>query len=764
MTIDKKNLDVIPPKTKVLEENIPDELKKMKYWGLWQWRPINGIWTKVPVSPSGSSIDAKAFCFSFKKAFSYYQKYKHVSGVGFYFSKDHDILGVDFDDCIVDGVIAKKVQKKIDKFGSYWENSVSGTGIHIVGKGAQLLNGVDRKFVYGGSRYFTFTGQGKGKLKNIGKKTNKIFGKEKKIDQPTTGEKESEISIKDLYKIVMNIRPDLPEPDWFLVCKAIHFKTQGSEKGWKLFNSWSAGEYCEPDQEYKQYNESDCIQKWNRCKIKENNVGLPTLRDIESRYPVSEKTNLKITFQKSLKLLEYNQFILTLENIPKNMRETVTEIARFNKVSVDPVITTMLMVFSAAIAKKVKIVERDGLSHNCSMGAIIGMPSGGRKSAIDRPLIYPFKEYEKAKMKEWEQNQANNKAEFKVLTSRYKAIEKDDALDDKEKIDMLAVLEKRLSKLKMGRPKFIESDATEERLSDTLNKNNETMFIHSDDARNTIKNITGRYDSTSENIYITGLTGDTYRRSRVKDDVEIVLYNPCINLSLKVQLDLLRELVTKTSMRESGLLARMFIKVLDDNVAEQFKMDDADRDLDYTKMEAYDKAIKAVLDYEGSVVYARMSKEARLRWIEFSNEYAKRLETDWVSYKDISNKIVSLSVKMATVITVMKNPNILETSRNKFGISSFEISEKSYLMAKNIVMVLMQQTLDVLNKLEENDIIKGAIVLYERLLADKHRFEWTMSDIKFKYSNNNRTYVESWVNCLLDNGLLELEGIKYSLK
>lgn len=764
--MDKKNKNTIPPKTEIKVKNIPLELKMSPYWGLWKWRFVRGQWTKVPVAPNGSSIDARSYSLSLKKAYKYFKK-SNVSGIGFYFSPDHDFFGIDFDDCVSEGRIRKDVKKIIKKLDSYYEISVSGSGIHILGVGGKSINGVDQKFVYQGSRYFTFTGQGKGELKNISKKTNKIFHKEKLINQATTGEKESNISIADLYRIVMNIRPDLSEPDWFLVCKAIHYKTEGSEKGWKLFNSWSSGKYCKEDQKYSDYTKSDCVAKWNRCKLKGKKVGIPTLRRIESLYPVSVIVARKEIFKKNrLETIKYNSNELKEKYIPKKLRLAVREVARFNKVPIDPVITTILMVFSAAINKKVIIEERGGREHNCSMGCIIGMSTGARKSAIDEDLMRPYFEHEKELIKMWDQEKFKNQVAIKLLKKKLKEVENADELKEEDKLELMTEVEKQIAKKNCGRPKLIESDVTEERLSDTLSKNNETIFIQSDDARNTITNITGRYDSTSENIYISGITGSPYRRSRIKDDVEIVLFKPCINMCLKVQLDKLQSLVTKNLFKESGLIARLFLKVVEVDLGEQIRENKDDVDLDLSEMKHYYYAIKRILSYQGKPILVCLSKEAKEERLKFTHEYADLLKSDWNDNYDVSNKIVTLSVKMATVLTIMNNPSILEEKSKEFENCHIEISLNAYKVAKKIVKILMSQTLEVLGKMEKNSLIEGTQICLNKIkeyLKKSGNKEFTMTDIKSKYDNNKRPMVDQYLNILEEEKLIVKDGKSYEL-
>lgn len=784
--MDKTDKSTTPLKTVVQKDNIPNEIKDLKHWGLWGWVFKKGLWTKVPKNKIGEPIDAKLYNLSFKKALKHYKKSDKFDGIGFYFSPDHDVLGIDFDDCYKDGkIIDKKVKKLIKKLGSYYEESPSGSGLHVMGFGASKLNGVDRKYIYAGTRYFTFTGNGaKGTLKDIGEQVNKLFKVEKKIDQATTGKNESPISVGELYSIVMNIRPDLSEPDWYLVCKAIHYKTNGSDIGLKLFLDWSAGVFCKKSQRYKDFNESDCIGKWNRCKKVDNPVGLPTLREVESNYPVkvTKKVSAKHLFKKQLELKNYNSKKLTLKHLPKNVRPAAKETARFNKVDADLVITTMFMITSAAINKKVNIIEKVGLEHHCSMGCLIAMPSGGRKSAIDRPLMKPFIEFEQTKMNEWEKNKVTNEQIVKTLKKKMKLLEASYASDeldvdehgvpivDEVQIEIMTALQKKINQYSVPRPKLIESDATEERLSDSLDKNNETLFIQSDDARNTIKNIVGRYDNNgSENIYITGLTGDTYRRSRVKDDIEIVLNRPCINMSLKVQLDLAKEMVAKGAVRESGLMARIFMKVAESDVPEQYREEEKEKDLDYSKLYGYYNAIQTILEYEGPTITVGLSDKAIEARRLFANEYATMIEDggEWKDYKDISNKIVTLSVKMACVQSLLRSPSQLATAKDGFGIKGFFISESDYCLGRDVVKVLMNQSLEVTRNLEENAIISGAIKLLVKLEADLKLWEesdaekdyWTITDMGYKF--NDREAVARWANCLLENGMLIQDGNKY---
>jgi primase-polymerase (primpol)-like protein len=94
-----------------------------------------------------------------------------MDGVGFVFSEDDDIVGIDFDAVIslVDGAEkiidgdAKRIVDLANQAGAYVEVSPSGAGLHVICRGslprAYKASGVE---VYDTGRYFTVTGHGRG--------------------------------------------------------------------------------------------------------------------------------------------------------------------------------------------------------------------------------------------------------------------------------------------------------------------------------------------------------------------------------------------------------------------------------------------------------------------------------------------------------------------------------------------------------------------------------------------------------------------------
>jgi hypothetical protein len=89
-----------------------------------------------------------------------------IGGVGFVFDAQRDadglvLGGVDFDKVIHERDIASLAAARIQRLGSYTEQSVSGAGLHVILKAHPLATGIVYSGVemYTSGRYFTMTGR-----------------------------------------------------------------------------------------------------------------------------------------------------------------------------------------------------------------------------------------------------------------------------------------------------------------------------------------------------------------------------------------------------------------------------------------------------------------------------------------------------------------------------------------------------------------------------------------------------------------------------
>lgn len=148
---------------------LPSDLTDTPRWVLWREELRTDAQghqrvDKVPMRAgggNGSSTDPTSWS-SFEAAQRGLQRVQIATGLGFVFTDDDDIVGIDLDKCAADGVLEPWAAEIVDRFnGTYVEWSPSGTGVHLFVRGRL---GVGRRKqgrveAYSSGRYFTMTGK-----------------------------------------------------------------------------------------------------------------------------------------------------------------------------------------------------------------------------------------------------------------------------------------------------------------------------------------------------------------------------------------------------------------------------------------------------------------------------------------------------------------------------------------------------------------------------------------------------------------------------
>jgi hypothetical protein len=140
-------------------------IRDLKQWLCWRTEERDGKPTKVPYS----SLTGRMASSTNPETWACYEdavracKEHGYDGIGFVFTPDDDLCGVDLDGCLdpETGEIVSWAQEIIEELDSYTEISPSGTGVHILVRG-ELPPGRNRKErfeAYDRSRYFTITGE-----------------------------------------------------------------------------------------------------------------------------------------------------------------------------------------------------------------------------------------------------------------------------------------------------------------------------------------------------------------------------------------------------------------------------------------------------------------------------------------------------------------------------------------------------------------------------------------------------------------------------
>ncbi len=144
---------------------IPQELKDLPQWVLWQLEERGGTKTKVPYQPQKPKLRASttdpATWGTFDQAMGLARGHG-FSGIGFVFSADDPYCGIDLDKCRdpQTGEVESWALDIICTFNSYTEVSPSGRGVHIIIKGKLPKQGRRKGKIemYDQSRFFTITG------------------------------------------------------------------------------------------------------------------------------------------------------------------------------------------------------------------------------------------------------------------------------------------------------------------------------------------------------------------------------------------------------------------------------------------------------------------------------------------------------------------------------------------------------------------------------------------------------------------------------
>jgi len=147
---------------------IPMDLKKIPRFLLWKYTLIGEEgeqrWAKTPYQPNGkwaSSTNPDTWT-DFLTAQQAYET-GNFSGIGFVFTSDDNLVGIDIDDCrdIESGELNDLAQNILDNVEGYCEVSPSGTGIKIFTRANLDTAYVNHEIgfeYYPKSRFFTVTG------------------------------------------------------------------------------------------------------------------------------------------------------------------------------------------------------------------------------------------------------------------------------------------------------------------------------------------------------------------------------------------------------------------------------------------------------------------------------------------------------------------------------------------------------------------------------------------------------------------------------
>lgn len=361
--------------------------------------------------------------------------------------------------------------------------------------------------------------------------------------------------------------------------------------------------------------------------------------------------------------------------LPECLWEAACACGEYLSLGPDPAILTGISTVSSLLNKNVLIkhIKDSPYENYCTMGMIVVMETGTRKTEIYKVMNKPLRDYEILLQQSWETEKNYNRTMAEMLTIDLKKIAKsydkikDAGPKEREQVVLkMTALQDELEKLQVVRPTLYTKDITEEEIIRKLYDNKGVLSIVSDDSRNIIKNIMGRYNknSTSEGIYIDGLTGSPeipVKYNRAKDGgTEYVINGPALNVFLFVQQDVALTLKQSTMYQASGLAARLLMYFYPVDPIKMVRNSDRSRQIDQEKIkEYYERVQKLCIRRQDDPLVVTVSDRAQDRFNQFNQTYADMLGKDFSTHQ-ILNKMITQSVIYSVCMAAIDDDNFVE--------------------------------------------------------------------------------------------------------
>jgi hypothetical protein len=380
-----------------------------------------------------------------------------------------------------------------------------------------------------------------------------------------------------------------------------------------------------------------------------------------------------------------------LERLPPAIRKAAAEVARFAFVPVASPAVAGAAITALAIGKKAMVEERCGLRHHAALFFALIAATGERKSPVFRDMTRPLEQWIAQQKPGYESQRREAQANNEVIEARIAWL-KNQVKRREQKEEELEKIKRDIARLlaqirpEPAHPRMFTSDTTEQRLFQKMEQHNGAYAVLSGEGRPVFDAIMGKYSGegrTGDAIYLAGITGDTITRDRVGSEhgpEEKAIVRPCLNVCVMVQPDKYLEAAAHASLRASGALARIWPVWLPSLVG--YRLESADEpDLDNSLLADYEALILKLLsaplklDDHGQPFahVATLSREAAHARREYHNviELMLRDGGDLADTRDIASKAVSQTAKLALVLHVAADSDILREDRSVIGLDTW---------------------------------------------------------------------------------------------
>lgn len=609
------------------------------------------------------------------------------SGVGFAFLPGDGFVGIDIDHGVdaATGQPTERTRQIIDTCQSFTETSVSGTGVHIYGRGKTRTNksndiGLE---LFCERQFFIVTGNAwpgaPAELRDLDTKLldrlhatidqakGKRHAKTVPVSPPSAQySEETEAALRRRTEAALAAIPaDLGYNDWISIGWAL--RDAFGDFGFGLWDAWSARSDKYPGTKvlqghWRSFKPSGAPSDAVSVIFKRAQEHGHTSRRSSKR---AEPSSPPVADEWPEPLIHTDPPDIPAAALPGWLGDFVDALAKSTQTP--PTLSALfaLSVVSACVQRRYAVQPQEDDPDYTEQAVVWSLslaPSGARKSAIVKALTAPLLRWEKHARDNMRREIAANQAHRLTAESTIKRLQgQAGKADDAEERERLREqIQKELENMPepIHAPLAFIGDSTIERIQALLPEQSGRVAALSDEAGllNTVAATYGGSSGAALDVLLQGFSGGDVRIERATRQSYVT--RACITLGLMLQPDLVREVAGSNKFRASGLMARFAFAVPRRFVGSRDVRKYAGIPAETRK--AYEQAIEDLLGdpRDGPHLPPRvlvLDGEARELWLDFAQRVENQLDTGGAlaGIADWGAKLAGLAARLALIFELI---------------------------------------------------------------------------------------------------------------
>jgi len=347
---------------------------------------------------------------------------------------------------------------------------------------------------------------------------------------------------------------------------------------------------------------------------------------------------------------------------PKSLPYPIASLGTFAKAA--QVITDQVQAPASVVAQSILAagslvaqphidVEIDGREFPVSLYLITVAASGERKTATDKIVLAPVKQYERQLVENYDQEFIA----WSVKLAQLKTKKKNQSLD----IEAIMTHEA----TKPAYPMMLTKEPSYEGLIRSLHEGLPSMGLFSDEAGRFI----GGYAMSEEHVLKTaaGLSeiwdGSEITRTRGAEGQTFVLHDRRLAMHLMLQPIIAYRIITNTLLMGQGFLPRCLVVQPQSKIGSRMYVEASTRD--HPAVKAMDERFKELLKKdikiktkEKSQQNVTLDSDAKAYWIKLHNEFEIASATEYEPIQAMACKAAEQVARIAAVLAYIDDPNL----------------------------------------------------------------------------------------------------------